>query len=100
MPVNGERYGPLDREDPRRAPVGVRPRTLRWSPRRVRSDDGRIARGTPRPRSRGEETHRVRRLLDLREPDAVRAERGPRTLPARPRRRRREAPAGGMRPRL
>ena len=51
---------------------------------RVRADDGRAARRPPVAGPRGAPARRLRGPVDLRQPDAVRAERGSRPLPARP----------------
>ena len=57
---------------------------------RLRADDGLPARGPPRAARGGASPRRPAGAVDLRQPDAVRAERGSRALPARPRRRPRQ----------
>ena len=60
--------------------------------RRLRPDDGVLPRGPPVADARRARRQRLRGGEPLREPDAVRADRGPRGLPARSRRRRRRSP--------
>ena len=88
------------RRDDRRPPRRVRSRARRRPARRARAHDGLPARGPPVADAGGPRGGRLRRRHDLREPAAVRRERGPRPLPARSLRRPRAVRGGGRRLRV
>ena len=75
----------------------MRRRARRRSHRRLRPDDGVLPRRPPVVDARRTGRQRLRRREPVRQPDAVRADRGPRRLPARPRRRRRGRGGRGRR---
>ena len=92
--------GHEDRHHRRRGARALRRGARRGPPRRLRAHHGVLPRRPPFADARGAGRQRPRRRESLREPHAVRAHRGSRRLPARPRRRRRGGRGRGRRPAL